>query len=35
MKNFAERIGDQTGAISKCVEVGSGSATSIFENFES
>ncbi len=34
MKNFADRIADQTGAISKCVEIGSGSATSIFENFE-
>ena len=34
MKDFTDRIADGTGAIAKCVEVGLGAPTSIFDNFE-
>eukprot|EP00349_Pseudokeronopsis_sp_Brazil_P003060 CAMPEP_0202956728 /NCGR_PEP_ID=MMETSP1396-20130829/1229_1 /ASSEMBLY_ACC=CAM_ASM_000872 /TAXON_ID= /ORGANISM="Pseudokeronopsis sp., Strain Brazil" /LENGTH=285 /DNA_ID=CAMNT_0049673891 /DNA_START=17 /DNA_END=874 /DNA_ORIENTATION=- len=34
MKKFTEKIADDTGDIAKCVEVGSGMMTSIFENFQ-
>lgn len=34
MKQFTKEIGEKTGAYSACIEVGSGSITSLFENFE-
>jgi hypothetical protein len=34
MKNFAEDINIETGAYSRCVEVGNGSETSVLMNFE-
>jgi palmitoyl-protein thioesterase len=34
MKNFTSEIGEGTGDYSACVEVGNGSLTSLFENFE-
>ena len=34
MKQFTSEIGEKTGAYSACIEVGSGSMTSIFDNFE-
>ena len=35
MKQFTEEIQDKTGAYAACVEIGSGSVSSIFMNFES
>ena len=34
MHSFTKQIGEGTGDYAKCVEVGNGSLTSIFENFE-
>lgn len=34
MQDFVEKIADQTGSYAECIEIGSGSLTSIFENFE-
>ena len=34
MKKFTEEIADKTGAYSSCVEIGSGSITSLLSNFE-
>mgnify|MGYP001806949364 CR=1 FL=1 len=34
MHSFAKKIADETGAYAKCVEIGNGSMTSLFENFE-
>jgi palmitoyl-protein thioesterase len=34
MKEFTEEIAQQTGAYAACIEIGTGSMTSIFENFE-
>jgi hypothetical protein len=34
MKQFTSEISEKTGAYAACVEVGSGSMTSLFENFE-
>ena len=34
MHSFTKKIGEGTGDYAKCVEVGNGSLTSIFENFE-
>jgi len=34
MSDFASLIGEKTGSYAACVEIGSGSLTSIFENFE-
>ena len=35
MKSFTSEIGEKTGAYAACIEVGSGSLTSLFTNFES
>jgi palmitoyl-protein thioesterase len=35
MSHFAYEIGNLTGAYATCIEIGWGSTTSIFENFES
>lgn len=34
MWEFTDEIASQTGAYARCVEIGYGSTTSIFENFE-
>ena len=34
MKQFTNEIGQKTGSYAACVEVGSGSSSSIFMNFE-
>lgn len=34
MHSFSKEIGEQTGDYAACVEVGNGTLTSLFENFE-
>jgi hypothetical protein len=34
MEGFVEYIANKTGSYAACIEIGSGSVSSIFENFE-